>query len=198
MNGNGKVKWLFPVLIIILLLMVAMPLMSFASNRRRMGGSALPNDDEGEGDENSFRPPARGYLGPGPSPAPAHAPAPVPTSSLSGSAQHHHGHHRPYPYPYYPGGYYYGYPYTDALVLRALANEASARNCYKEIAVRTEGYGIRNLCLSREEYISRLKKEINKERTNYENAIKSGKVLVARRAKSRVTRLSTELRVEVG
>ena len=201
--SNKKEISLFPVIVGILLLIVALPVISIimASIKSR------------KTDEEGFAP-ARGYLGPGtlggapPMLAPMPPPMPPPPMPPPGvpppgvpppGVPPPHPHPQPYPpYPYPYSGPFYGYPYTDALLINELSRQQQQPRCYKEVPVKTQGFGTRTLCLSKGEYVSRLRSNLNHNRASYNEALKKGLAGQARKLKRTVDSQNAELIAEIG
>lgn len=124
------------------------------------------------------------FPGPGPRPGPGPGPRPGPHPG-----PHHRPHHGGgwrgrgswgYPYPYY-GGWYS----TPIIV-------DEEPTCYKNISVKTEGFGTRTLCLSKGEYISKLHKDLDALRDKYRNS----NVFTEAGIRRKIEAVKSELRME--
>jgi hypothetical protein len=166
--------------------------------------SYTPGEPDEDNDEEDYAPPARGYLGPGtlpttPTPLPPPPPPPGPPMPPPPGPKPYPP-YPPYPYPY-AGAWYGGYPYTDALVVSALASEAAnvaqRQRCYREVPVKTGEYGTRSLCLNKAEYLEHLRKRLSYFRTEYDKALKEKRMSRARKMKMQVDRFKAAVDAEI-
>lgn len=167
--------------------------------------SYTPGEPDEDNDEEDYAPPARGYLGPGtlptaPPPPPPPPGPPMPPPPGPPGPKPPYPPYPPYPYPY-AGAWYGGYPYTDALVVSALASEAAnvaqRQRCYREVPVKTGEYGTRSLCLNKAEYLEHLRKRLSYFRTEYDKALKEKRMSRARKMKMQVDRFKAAVDAEI-
>lgn len=197
-----EIKQLLILLGIIIVAVIVLPMLSNSDNSENDDDKDDDDNDDDDDDEQEdyVPPPARGYLGPGtlPSTPPPPPPPPgPPTPPPPGPPPPY-----PYPYPYpYAGAWYGGYPYTDALVVSALAAEASnvaqRQRCYREVPVKTGEYGTRSLCLNKSEYLEHLRKRLGYFRTEYDKAVKEKRSNRARKMKAQADKLKAAVDAEI-
>lgn len=196
-----EIKQLLILLGIIVVAVFVLPMLSDSDDSEK-DDEKDEDDDDNDDEEDYVPPPARGYLGPGtlpsapapPPPPPPGPPVPPPPGPPVPPP--------PYPYPYpYVGAWYGSYPYTDALVVSALAAEASnvaqRQRCYREVPVKTGEYGTRSLCLNRAEYLEHLRKRLSYFRTEYDKALKEKRSNRARKMKAQADKFKAMVDAEI-